>query len=312
MKKYLFIAAAALALTACSNDENLLNDSNEPVEIRLSSSLQVQSRATHGLDTQIKESQLVTVWVDEYGDNITDPKLYAGNTLQVVTNGALESTGVPMYFPSSGNPVNIYAIHGNLDDYTTFWGAKQTHTVYTDQTTNASNGYAVSDLVYCKSTNVARTKNTIPLTFNHLLSKVEVVLLQGAGNPGISKVEITNVKKSAEFTPIKESDWTVTAAGNANDITIDSDITAPADKETNPAVNEGIIVPQTLAASTEFIKVTTTEGGTLVYKLPKETTYEPNKCYRYVITANLTELNVTATINPWNPAELESGDAVME
>lgn len=152
MKKYLFIAAAALALTACSNDENLLNDSNEPVEIRLSSSLQVQSRASHGLDTQIQEGQTVTVWVDE-NDNDTNPELY-NDVLQVCKGGTLVSaTGTAMYFPSSGNAVNIYAIYGRLsldDDDTTFWGEKQTHTVYTNQTTGESNGYAVSDLVYCR------------------------------------------------------------------------------------------------------------------------------------------------------------------
>lgn len=311
MKKYMFIAAATLALTACSNDENLLNDSNEPVEIHLSSSLQVQSRATHDLDTQIEENEIITVWVDE-NDNNTNSELY-NDILQVSKGGALGSTtGTTMYFPSSGNPVNIYAIHGNLDDYTTFWDTKQTHTVYTDQTTNTSNGYAVSDLVYCKSTNVARTKSTIPLNFNHLLSKVEVVLLQGAGVPGICKVEITNAQKSTEFTPVKGSDWTVKAAGELCDIIIDHDITATADKETNPAINEAVIVPQTLAAGTEFIKVTTDKGGTLVYKLPNETEFKSNYCYRYIITANLTEMTVSATINPWNPADTETGNAAMD
>lgn len=310
MKKYLFMAAAALALTACSNDENLLNDSNAPVEIRLSSSLQVQSRATHGLDTQIQAGHTVTVWVDE-NDNNTNPELY-NDELRVAAGGALTSiTGTTMYFPSSGNPVNIYAIHGNLDDYSTFWGAKQTHTVATDQT-GTSNGYAASDLVYCKSTNVAKTKNTVNLVFKHLLSKVEVVLLQGAGNPDISKVAILNTKRSAEFTPVKESDWTVTATGKLRDIVIDHDITATADKDTNPAINEAIIVPQTLAAGTEFIKVTTTEGGTLVYKLPAETTFNPNNYYRYIITANLTGLTVSATINPWNSADTETGTAEMD
>lgn len=310
MKKYLFMAAAALALTACSNDENLLNDSNAPVEIRLSSSLQVQSRATHGLDTQIQAGHTVTVWVDE-NDNNANPELY-NDEQQVAAGGALTSiTGTTMYFPSSGNAVNIYAIHGNLDDYSTFWGAKQTHTVATDQT-GTSNGYAASDLVYCKSTNVAKTKNTVNLVFKHLLSKVEVVLLQGAGNPGISKVEISNVKNSAEFTPVKESDWDVIAAGNTADIIIDHDITATADKDTNPAINEAIIVPQTLAAGTEFIKVTTTEGGTLVYKLPAGTTFNPNYCYRYIITANLTGLKVSAAINPWNSADPETGNAEID
>lgn len=35
-------------------------------------------------------------------------------------------------------------------------------------------------------------------------------------------------------------------------------------------------------------------------------------CYRYIIIVNLTELAVSAEINPWNPAGTESGDAEME
>ena len=42
-KKYLIFAAAALTLTACSNDDENLNGG--PVELRLSSSLEVQTRA---------------------------------------------------------------------------------------------------------------------------------------------------------------------------------------------------------------------------------------------------------------------------
>ena len=42
-KKYLIFAAAALTLAACSNDDENLNGG--PVELRLSSSLEVQTRA---------------------------------------------------------------------------------------------------------------------------------------------------------------------------------------------------------------------------------------------------------------------------
>ena len=58
----LFFAAAALTLAACSNDENL-NDG--PVELRLSSGIEVQTRATHNLDTQLKDGEQVHVWVDD-------------------------------------------------------------------------------------------------------------------------------------------------------------------------------------------------------------------------------------------------------
>ena len=157
MKKYLFFAAAALALASCSNDENMPDNANDPVEIRLTSGLQVQTRATHNLDTQLKNGEKVYVWVDDAGSGVTSPELYAKNELTVGESGNL-SGGTAMYFPSTGNAVNIYAIHGNLTDYTTFWGTQQTHTVATDQTSGDSKtGYATSDLVYCKILLSAKT-----------------------------------------------------------------------------------------------------------------------------------------------------------
>ena len=167
-------AMVALALTACSNDENLDN-LNDPVELRLTSGLEVQTRATHNLDTQLKNGEKVHVWVD---DATTDENLYVNNTLTADGGGSFTG-GQPMYFPSTAKGEDIYAIHGNFGaDFTDFWSAEQTHTIAQDQK-SSGDGYAKSDLVYAKHTNVARTKQAVNLEFRHLLSKIEVVLVQG-------------------------------------------------------------------------------------------------------------------------------------
>lgn len=316
MKKQLVLAAAALALAACTGDEHL-DDTNAPVELRLTSALEVQTRTSHGLDTQLKENETVHVWVD---DAETDEAQYQNNVLTAGSDGALTG-GETMYFPSTGNAVDIYAIHGDFTtDLTDFWGAEQTHTVAQDQRTGqATDGYAQSDLVYARRTDVARTKETVALTFTHLLSKLEVVLVQGAGSPTISKVEILNTQLEANFTPAKANGTiTVTASGTAgeNPIEIDCGITdaeaaAQTDSDEGKVFNEAIIVPQTLATGTEFIRITTTEGGELIYSLPDAKTFTPAKKYRYTITANLTGLDVKADISDWEDGENVSGDATM-
>lgn len=305
-------AMAALALTACSNDENLDN-LNGPVEIRLTSGLEVQTRATHGLDDKLKNGEKVHVWVD---DAKSSSELYLNNTLTADNNGTLTG-GTTMYFPETGNAVDIYAIHGNLTanaDLTDFWGTEQSHTVAENQKSDV-NGYAQSDLVYAKSEDVARNGNptTVNLTFEHLLSKVEVVLVQGEGSPSIANMEILNTQLEAKFTPSKTENFAVKAseASNpSNPIVIDTDLTSETDAEgtdeSKKKLNEAIIVPQALTAGTEFIRVTTTAGGTLVYKIPDGgKTFDKGKKYRYTVTANLTGLEVTATITPWTP---ETGD----
>lgn len=318
MKKYLFFAAAALALASCSNDENMPDNANDPVEIRLTSGLQVQTRATHNLDTQLKNGEKVYVWIDDAGSGVTSPELYAKNELTVGESGNL-SGGTTMYFPSTGNAVNIYAIHGNLTEYTTFWGEEQTHTVATDQTSGDNKtGYATSDLVYCKNGNVARTSQAVNLQFSHLLSKMEVVLVQGNGAPGISKVEILNTKLQATFTPDKENGCSVTAAGEITDdtknaITIDNGTTASGNTESSLTLNEAIIVPQTIAKGTQLFRITTDNGGTLYYKVPEAgVTFASSKKYRYTITANLSGLTVTCSIYDWTAGESASGNAEME
>lgn len=308
MKNYILFAAAALMLAACSNDENLDNP-NGPVELRLTSGLEVQTRNSHNLDTQLKSGEEVHVWVD---DATTDKELYADNTLTAGDQGALTG-GTTMYFPETGNNVDIYAIHGNFAqdaDFTNFWRTEQTHSVAQDQRTGQdTDGYAKSDLVYAKSQDVKRGQNptTVNLTFTHLLSKVEVVLVRGAGDPNISKVEILNTQLEAKFTPDKtEKNITVTASEpeNENPIEIDKDLTDSSDatgtNESKKKLNEAVIVPQDLAEGTPFIRVTTNEGGELIYRLKEETTFDPAKKYRYTITANLTGLEVTATITPWD------------
>lgn len=316
---YILFAAAAIALAACSNDGLPGDDPNTPVEIRLTGGLEVQTRTSHNLDTQLKAGEQVHVWVDDAG-NVPDRELYKDRKLTAGDDGAL--TGEPMYFPQSGNTVNIYAIHGNFGEDTDwtesgFWATEITHTVAQNQK-SGEDGYAKSDLVYAKSTDVARTKNTIPMTFSHLLSKVEVVLVQGAGSPDISKMEILNTKLEAVFTPDKANGFKVTENGTAgeNPIEIDTNQTSAVDAagtdESKKTLNEAIIVPQTLTNGTPFIRVTLADGGELVYRLPEDKTFDPAKKYRYTVIANLTELTVTAEIENWGEGKGDTGSAEMD
>ena len=287
---YMLFAAAVLILAACSKEE-IPDNPGAQVELRLTSGLEVQTRGAHGLDTQVKEGEAVHVWVD---DATTGKSLYSNNTLTAGSDGALTG-GETMYFPATGNSASIYAIHGNFaenTDYTNFWGAEQTHTVMQDQRSDGR-GYAQSDLVYCKLSNVSRNGNptTVGLTFEHLLSKVEVVLVQGAGKPTISKAEILNTRLNATFTPDKtDGTVTVTASGTTgeNPIEIDNDLSD---------VNEAVIVPQTLKKGTEFIRITTPDGDKLVYSLPADKTFKPGEKYRFTITAENGNLIVKTVEN---------------
>lgn len=323
MRKQLILAAAALALAACSNDENL-NQNNGPVEIRLSSGIEVQTRATHNLDKQLADGEEVHVWVDDAGTSVSP--LYENNLL--TKSGGEDGTlsgGTTMYFPQTGNNVNIYALHGNmtLTGNTFPENTPLTHTVAADQRssiTTAGQGYQGSDLVYAKSTDVTRNgvPTTVELNFHHLLSKIEVVLIEGDGDgdflDNISTLQVLGTKLNADFTLTKagaaygkntenQDGIEVTASGDPTPISLDTGVSDASAEAANQVLNEAIIVPQEIAANTPFIKITLAQNGeqgsVFTYNLEKATTFESGKKYRYVITVRETELKVTSSIEPW-------------
>lgn len=315
---YILFAAAAIALAACSNDELPTDDPNAPVEIRLTSGLEVQTRASHNHDIYLHPGEQVHVWVDDAKDiqpDVTVENLYKDRKLTLNDGGAF--IGETMYFPQTGNAVNIYAINGNFDadaDWSEngFWGESITHKVEQDQ---KDDGYVKSDLVYVKENNVPRTQGRVGLNFRHMLSKIEVVLVQGSGSPNIAKVEILNTKPEAKFTPSKEADGlTVEASGEATPIEIDADLTdagtaAKTDNDEGKVLNEAIIVPQTLREGTQFIRVTLADGGELFYSLPEDKTFDPDKKYRYTITANLNRFELDGILTNWGESEEYTGNA---
>jgi hypothetical protein len=306
----LAVLAAAVTMTSCNNNEEL-ND-NAPVEIRLSSALSVQTRAAYPeTDTQIPSGETVKVYVDEVKD--VPEQLYGGFSFIADGDGALGEAGTDMYFPRSGNNVNIYAFHTNPSLIVGSYPASLTHTVIADQSAIA--GYAVSDLLYAKATNVARQTTAVELTFYHLLSKVQIAVKAGAGFMSPlsligATITIESTKLQANFTPDKADDIddiVITPAGDVTPITLASDlpIAGITTDFASPVYHDAIIVPQTLLAGTNFIKVHLISGGDLYYKIPPGDdgmTFESGKKYLYHITVNLTGLTVTSTIADWTSA----------
>lgn len=314
MKTKAFMAMAALALVAaaCNNDDEITDNWNG--EIRLSSGLEAQQTGTRSISTvlqgiQIAESNHVGFFINENVEpSATASTTYTQN-LDYTANGSGGFSGTTVYFPQSGNGVNIYAYAPYKADLKPADG--YAFTVKTDQSLDAD--YIASDLLwgqpmkeksdnpgtYVTANPVARTKNNVNVSFSHLLSKIEVELTAGSGlTPDDFKGATLSIQNTKPNTTLTLANGNISeASGDAIDI-----IAAKYGTSTTPTLTAAaIVVPQIVAKGTKFMKLHLATGGDLYYTLPNgdDLTLENGKIYKYTITVNLTSLTVTSSITEW-------------
>lgn len=314
MKKHLFFAAALLALAACNNEEfTPADDPNTPMEIRMSSGIDMQTRANSAEvpDKQIAEGQEVGVFINDAGngDVVSANLKYDANGSGGLTLASDSEQETP-YYPATGNAVTMVAYHP-YNAGATLAGDGYAFAVSTDQSSDVN--YYASDLLYSESENYARQKTAHNIAFKHKLSKVECTLTSGSGSPDLTDATVSIVNAKTDIT-FKPADGTLSDALSAT----------TADIKLNSAIASGsyigIIPPQTYRKGSQFLKITLgaeAGGGTFYYTIPNESgdedlTLDENKVYKYTIQVNRTGLAVTSTIEPWGDGGNHSGNAEMK
>lgn len=309
-------------LGACGNDENLDN-LNGPVELRLTSGLEVQTR-NNTQSTNLAADEKVYAWVD---DATTDASEFLAR--EMTADGSDGFTYTPMFFPETGNDVDIYAMHGNFtpsfSEGNAFPGAEGVAFSVSANQSDMGAAYTGSDLLYAVKQDVARTKDNVELTFYHMLSKIEIAIVCGEGAPELAAdnaVTITDVITDGTFKPTK-TDITepnvrqaMIETGSTQASMSVSQRTSTSFDAGNVDYNEAIIVPQDMQG--KKIEFRLKDGGTLSYTIPEFTetpgkaVFESGKKYIYHITLNLTGLEVTAKIEDWGSGNTYNGDATMQ
>ena len=310
-----------MTLAACNNEETI---DNSPVELRLTSGLEVMQTRTFTAtqETTIASGEVVSVWVDD----ATASNAHLYKAYQLTANGNNSFTGGAMFFPETGNDVNIYSIHGKFTTPFTQDNDFPTAAVeyqVSDKQSAGGTDYTNSDLLYAYSTNVARSgrPTTVSLSFYHMLSKLELAIVIGKGSPALaSSGAVTlgsDIVLNGNFTPSTSATMgnqperasMLGNAGTPKKGTLALPQQLSTDFDDKVTYNEAILVPQDMSG--KVLTFNLKSGGKLTYSIPENTTFASGKKYRYHITLNLTGLTVTSTITKWDPIKAVEGDAEM-
>lgn len=316
------MAISVFLFSSCN--KNIEPVENEPTELHLSSGISMlKSANTQG--TTLTRDETVSVWVN---DATTSDALYKANQLTSDGNNTFTG-GDRMYFPETGNPINIYAIHGEFstpfskgDSFPT---TAITYSVSSDQSESGGENFTNSDLLYACTEGVERNGNptNVCLLFYHMLAKLELAIKLHSETPALAETNAVtlgndNIIKEGKFTPSTTATLTnqteraaMLANTSMSSTTVQlGQLITPDFESSTILYNEAILVPQDMSG--KEIIFTLSNGNKLKYTIPENTIFESGKKYQYQITVNLNELQVTSAIVDWEPVTPVEGIAHIE
>ena len=328
--KQLFVASVALlALAACSSDDQQTGREAQQLPIRLSNNLVPTDDATRAGGSYAKGFLSGTefwVWADMTDEGESDARFRVKEYIsswRLTVNSTDESTfdcETAQTFPVY-NKLSFYAMHGNFSntftaDQSSFPGVL-THNVLTTQTSDGQ--YLSSDLVYAVKPDVTPTASVVPLTFYHMLSKIEVALKPGnqmteAQLKTVDETKVTvsviGTKTSVQFRPSKLATrapstlegrtamLTIPEGATAQPVTLSTVTTTDFTDGTCAAA---IVVPQTVDG--QFIRLSY-HGQDTYYSVSN---LELKSGYRYRFNLTVDRIGETYTITgdeltmqPWD------------
>ncbi len=303
MKKILLFAAATLALAACNNDDEYVD--NGPVA--------VQVTATIGENAMTRASN--TSWA--VGDKIgittlrKDESKYI-NMKYTTTAGDGVFTGNTMYFQDKTEPVTFTAYYPFTGSEGTAPGIIEAHTSAEYQTADRQ---PEIDFLHDRRASITGSDPKVNFMFSHRMSKLTLTFKNGTGADvgKITSYSIDGLTLKGTFDPASEKgDCVATETENAETLTIDL-AQAGVTVENEKSIPSLILFPQHTGEKQIMLHIYTNDsqhygcrlqfgGGNLA----------ASNDYQYTITVNRTGLDVEkATIVDWGEKKLD-GEATLQ
>lgn len=289
MKKELLCSAFALTLltAGCNNEDTAAPPSSRDIEIVTKVGTLI--RAT---DTAFETDDRISIYAYETGNPTQMVVAGVANTLQ--PDGTW-TPATPMKWKDDATSHDFIGVYPEKDNISSF----------TDEPITLGDNMAANDLLIATATGRKAAGGAVPLTFDHVMSRVSVNLTfnENMGTaPTVDKV----VLRCRLTGSVNYSDKTAEASGATANMTM---------TQVASGTFRAVTLPQTLAAGEDMI-VLTIAGHNYSFAHTAALALEPGKNRNINLTVNGTapeDLTVSLggiTINDWgNSQSLEGGEA---
>lgn len=316
-KKYLFLAAAAMAFAACSNDDDAVN---APVEARITAG--VNTPETRALNDQWEQDVIGVMVTEAATSNMAT--LYKNVKYTTTANSAAAATftsaaGEGIFFQDANETVTFAAYapyqasaanalpgtNGVIEGSTADQGDRTKQKAF--------------DYIYASGATATRSNPTVEFketnAFAHIMTRL-VIIVKTSAQDGFTAQQVTSgtyslsgLNHSGQFDVTKG-----TAQATGTTATDDWSLTTNSLKtegETDQVTFTSILYPQTLTANLTFKAVI--DGQTYTNNSIKPE-LEAGKSTTVTITAKKTGLTVSGcTVSEWGEnSNTYSGDATMQ
>lgn len=290
LRRFVTILIGIMLVFSCTDD--LVQENNQGMPIRIVSGTKATTRAADNLNTEFANNTPINVAVDGRDYNYTTNG--AGNQMTC-------TSATPPYFPIDGSSVKLQAYYPSSVHYD---ASSQNFTVAELQ--EADQNYKTSDLMYGEPSpngtpsgwnglddndKVMPTAEAVPLVFQHKLVKIKVNIVTNGAS--VSSVTLNNIKIRIPFNS------STGVLGSAVEVTNHTNVGMFSGSQTSDFTCTAIIPPQTIGTSPNFLTVITSIHN-LTYKLPAEVTFVSGRQYIYNVTIFGSQISVTTNVTAWD------------
>lgn len=293
MKKYYILAAAAISLAACNNDNNYIDG---PVE--------AQFCATIGESSVTRASEKKWGSGDQIGITMGDRYTNIKYTTQ---SGDGVFTGSTLYFKNKREPIDISAYY----PFTGPEGSVPEVNTSTSSDRQTPLEQPKFDFLFASMSNVTGQNPNVSLNFAHMMSKLTLTFENGNEGTDVSKIVSYMIDGLILEGTFNTTSGLCSANPDAGAETL-SIVLPQGTVVAGQAVQSLIVFPQPTAGKNITLRISDSEGQDYACTLNfgNDGIVSGNN-YQYTIKVKKTGLSVNSEITGWNdiPLNSEAGSA---